>query len=154
MNPSSLDSQLNVVPSTPKDSQEREGFLHKCDERSSSCHKRPFSRFSSSLGNDLISPPVLKQVKNRALHEKYIDQLHCREAKRKSACVRKGYAGGKENTARDNVQELDVVRTAKNDLVSHARDAINQLQTSTLSTSSDFDNDGFSSNSDAIEDQS
>ncbi|KAJ8769352.1 hypothetical protein K2173_002556 [Erythroxylum novogranatense] len=47
-----------------------------------SASKKLLSRFSGSLVKDLVSTPVLKQMKNKALHEKYIDRLHCREVKR------------------------------------------------------------------------
>lgn len=142
VNPSGHGSQQNDV-STPQHLQEKQGFLQKCHERCSG-QKKPLSRFRSSCWTDLVSPPVLKQVKNRALHEKYIDQLHCREAKRKAACAR----AGKENRGQANVQKIDVVRAAKNALVSDARDAINKLQdlqTNAKDDSFDFDNDGVSS---------
>lgn len=148
MNPSTLDSQLNVVFSTPEHLQEKQGSLQKCHERSSG-NKRPLSRFSSSCGMDLVSPPVLKQVKNRALHEKYIDQLHFREAKRKAASARTGKSiMGKENRGKINVQKMDVVRAAKNALVSDVRDAIIQLQHLQANGlgNSDFDDDGVDNN--------
>ncbi|KAF2295737.1 hypothetical protein GH714_033773 [Hevea brasiliensis] len=108
VSPSIQDSQLNDA-STPQHLQEKLGFLQKSLGRSSSGQKKPLSRFRSSCGLDLVSPPVLK-VKNRALHEKYIDQLHCREAKRRAACAR----AGKENCGQANIQKIDVVRAAKN----------------------------------------
>ncbi|CAK7354392.1 unnamed protein product [Dovyalis caffra] len=150
MNASTEDSQLPVKISTPKHSQQKQGFLHTLLERSSSGHKKPLSRLSS-CGIDIVSPPVLKQVKNRALHEKYIDQLHCREAKRKAAYARAGKSvAGKENRGEINVQKIDVVRAAKSTLVSDVRDAINQLQyvRADGSTSSDFDDDGVGSDDD------
>ncbi|KAJ9170475.1 hypothetical protein P3X46_018581 [Hevea brasiliensis] len=139
VSPSKQDSQLNDV-STPQHLQEKLGFLQKSLGRSSSGQKKPLSRFRSSCGLDLVSPPVLKQVKNRALHEKYIDQLHCREAKRRAACAR----AGKENCGQANIQKIDVVRAAKNALVSDARDAINKLQdlqTDAKGDSSDLDDE-------------
>ncbi|KDP32158.1 hypothetical protein JCGZ_12619 [Jatropha curcas] len=140
MNPSRQISHLNDVISTPNHLQEKQGFLRKCHERSNSGQEKPFSRFRSSCGPDIVSPPVLKQVKNRALHEKYIDQLHSREAKRKAACVR----AGKENMRQSNIQKIDMVRAAKNALVSDARDAIDKLkhlQTVANNNSSDSDDE-------------
>ncbi|KAH8481357.1 hypothetical protein Peur_067562 [Populus x canadensis] len=151
-NSSMQDSKLAVEISTPEHSQEKLGFLHKLHE-SSSDHKRPLLRLSS-CGIDIVSPPVLKQVKNKALHEKYIDQLHCREAKRKAAHARAGKSvAGKENRGEINVQKIDVVRAAKNALVSDVRDAIYQLQDvqTNASSSSDFHDDGVGSDDDGGE---
>ncbi|KAF2283846.1 hypothetical protein GH714_016480 [Hevea brasiliensis] len=103
VNLSRQDTQMKNAVSTPKHSQEKQGFLQKCHERSSSGQKKPLSRFRSSCETDLVSPPILKQVKNQALHEKYIDQLHCREAKRKAACAQVG----KENSGQVNIQKVD-----------------------------------------------
>ncbi|KAJ6745184.1 FINGER CCCH DOMAIN PROTEIN putative (DUF3755)-RELATED [Salix koriyanagi] len=150
MNPSTQDSQLAVKISTPEQSKVKQGFLHKFHERSSSGHKKPLSRLSS-CGIDIVSPPVLKQVKNRALHEKYIDQLHCREAKRKAAYARAGKSAGKKNRVEINVQKIDV-RAAKNSLVSDVRDALNHLHDlqANAGSSSDFD-DGVGSDDDGGE---
>uniref|UniRef100_A0A6N2N8N0 Myb-like domain-containing protein n=1 Tax=Salix viminalis TaxID=40686 RepID=A0A6N2N8N0_SALVM len=151
MNPSTQDSQLAVKISTPEQSKVKQGFLHKFHERSSSGHKKPLSRLSS-CGIDIVSPPVLKQVKNRALHEKYIDQLHCREAKRKAAYERAKKSAGKKNRVEINVQKIDVVRAAKNSLVSDVRDALNHLHDlqANAGSSSDFD-DGVGSDDDGGE---
>jgi len=152
MNPSTQDSQLAVKISTPEHSKVKQGFLHKFHEKSSSGHKKPLSRLSS-CGINIVSPPVLKQVKNRALHEKYIDQLHCREARRKAAYARAGKSAGKKNRGEINVQKIDVVRAAKNSLVSDVRDALNHLHDlqANASSSSDFDDDGVSSDDDGGE---
>ncbi|KAF9681421.1 hypothetical protein SADUNF_Sadunf06G0224200 [Salix dunnii] len=152
MNPSTQDSQLAVKISTPEHSKVKQGFLHKFHERSSSGHKKPLSRLSS-CGIDIVSPPVLKQVKNRALHEKYIDQLHCREAKRKAAYARAGKSVGKKNRGEINVQKIAVVRAAKNSLVSDVRDALNHLHDlqANAGSSSDFDDDGVGSDDDGGE---
>ncbi|KAJ6995397.1 hypothetical protein NC653_018000 [Populus alba x Populus x berolinensis] len=152
MNPSTQDSQLAVKISTPEHSKVKQGFLHKFHEKSSSGHKKPLSRLSSR-GINIVSPPVLKQVKNRALHEKYIDQLHCREAKRKAAYARAGKSAGKRNSGEINVQKIDVVRAAKNSLVSDVRDALNHLHDlqANASSSSDFDDDGGGSDDDGGE---
>ncbi|KAK9284326.1 hypothetical protein L1049_023497 [Liquidambar formosana] len=88
VNPSTQAFQQSVILSTPEHAPEKQGLLQKFRERSSSGHKKSLSRLISSCGTALVSPPVLKPVKNRALHEKYIDQLHCREAKRKAASAK------------------------------------------------------------------
>ena len=63
------------------------------------------------------------------MHEKYIDQLNCREANRKAACakaekLRKGELMKEEGS----VQRKDAIKAAKNALVFGARDAINEFQ--------------------------
>ncbi|XP_042519020.1 uncharacterized protein LOC122092792 [Macadamia integrifolia] len=99
--------------------------------------------FSSQ--NGLTSPLVLKEVKNLSLHEKYIDQLHCREARRTAAS---SYAAkhivteynGKEN----HMQTSDVIKIARNALVSGALDMINEfkhLQANGLVNNDDCDDD-------------
>ncbi|KAJ6743727.1 FINGER CCCH DOMAIN PROTEIN putative (DUF3755)-RELATED [Salix viminalis] len=123
MNPSTQDSQLAVKISTPEQSKVKQGFLHKFHERSSSGHKKPLSRLSS-CGIDIVSPPVLKQKKS----------------------------AGKKNRVEINVQKIDVVRAAKNSLVSDVRDALNHLHDlqANAGSSSDFD-DGVGSDDDGGE---
>ncbi|KAG5627676.1 hypothetical protein H5410_012894 [Solanum commersonii] len=77
----------------------KESLLRKCLERSSLTQKKHRSRLSDSSGATLTSPPVLKPIKNKALHERYVDQLHCREAKRKAATSKtaKGNQNKNEN---------------------------------------------------------
>lgn len=117
-----------VMVCTPKKLLEKQGFVHKCHERSSSGRKKHHSRLVNSGTGALVSPPVLKQIKNRALHEKYIDQLHTREAKRKAECTQVEKAvPGKENRGYIQIQ-ADKVKAAKNALVSDARYVINQMQ--------------------------
>ncbi|KAL5714554.1 hypothetical protein ACHQM5_016498 [Ranunculus cassubicifolius] len=92
---------------------------------SSSNKKKSFSRFRDSSLTPLVSPPVLKRVKNMAIHEKYIDQLHNREAKRMAGgrkCV------GVEDDRKGKVQKVDVIKAAKNALVCDARDMIKTFQ--------------------------
>ncbi|XVE86910.1 hypothetical protein DITRI_Ditri18aG0073600 [Diplodiscus trichospermus] len=141
----SMHALPNVMLSTPTNLLEKQGFLQKCHERSSGTKKH-----SSKLGNScttaLTSPPVLKQIKNRALHEKYIDQLHSRDAKRKAESARAGKEVlGKENKGSIQVQKIDEVRAAKNALVSDAKHVINQLQlqTTSVDNSLDLDNDDY-----------
>lgn len=148
--------QPSVVLSTPKHLKKKQGLLQNCNERSSS-QKKPLSRFSGSCGTALASPPVLKQVKNRVLHDKYIDQLLNRDAKRKAASEHTKKATLQtENRKEVQFQKLDVVRSAKNALVSDAREAISMLQhiqTNATSSSSDLDDDVFRS-SDNDDDES
>jgi hypothetical protein len=82
------------------------------------CQKKEMSRFSKE---GIVSPPVLKQVKNRVMHDRYIDRLRTREAKRKTVFKRSTKGSKKED-------KIDVVKAAKNALVSEARDVINQLR--------------------------
>ncbi|GMI67979.1 hypothetical protein HRI_000467200 [Hibiscus trionum] len=131
-----------VAFSTPTKLLVKQGFLQKCHERSSGS-KEQHSKLGNSSKEALISPPVLKQIKNKALHEKYIDQLHCREAKRKAESTRAGKVLGKENWG-SQIHGLDKVRAAKNKLVSDTNDVINQLQnlqTASADNSLDMDND-------------
>lgn len=121
--------QPSCALSTPEKLDERQGRLQSCNEKSSLRHGRPLSRFNSPCGPDIVSPPVLKQVKNRVLHEKYINQLRCREARRRAASAqveisKHGIAVSKES----NVQKGGPVESAKIALVSEARDAIEKFQ--------------------------
>ena len=146
----SMHALPNVMLSTPKKLLEKQGFLQKCHERSSSGPKKHHSKLGNSCTGALISPPVLKQIKNRALHEKYIDQLHSREAKRKADSARaEKEVLGKENRGSIQIQKIDKVRAAKNALVSDARYVINQmqlLQTTSVDNSLDLDNDDYDDN--------
>ena len=89
--------------------------------------KKSLSRF----GGEIVSPPVLKQVKNKALHEKYIDQLHCREENRKVASKKGGKGkSGEEGGVKgeSSGKRKDAVKAAKNALVFGARDAISEFE--------------------------
>ncbi|KAF9608042.1 hypothetical protein IFM89_005192 [Coptis chinensis] len=71
---------------------------------------QPLSRFRGTSKAPLESPAVLKQIKNLAFHEKYIDRLHSRDARR--------VAGGRQCTAikedrEENVQRMDVIKAVK-----------------------------------------
>ncbi|KAJ4895741.1 Homeodomain-like superfamily protein [Raphanus sativus] len=91
---------------------------------------------SSKDQANLVSPPVLKQVKNKALHEKYIDHLHVREAKRKAEYNR---LVGKENVR--PVDNQTNVRAAKDALYFDVQDAVQKLkglETENSSSSSEF----------------
>ncbi|KAK4768944.1 hypothetical protein SAY86_027094 [Trapa natans] len=122
VDPSGKVTSSSCMFSTPETAGKYQAFLHNLRERSSSNSKKPLSRFHKLDENSkvLVSPPVLKPVKNRAMHEKYLDQLHCRESKRNAVSV-----GAKiENGLKINV----VGRAAKEVLVSDARDAIHLLR--------------------------
>lgn len=147
--------QPNDVLSTPKNLLGNMQLLQKCSERFSSGHKKPPSRFSNSCETALFSPPVLKQVKNRALHEKYIDQLHSREAKRVASSRHPGKFTSREGGKECNIQKVDVVRAAKNALVSGVRDAIDKLKhvhASATRNNSDLYDDVSTSDDDDAED--
>lgn len=142
---------------TPERNKEGLHHLRKCLERSSSDQKKHRSRLSGSSGSTLTSPPVLKPIKNKALHERYIDQLHCREAKRKAATSRtaKGHQN-KNDHKNENVIKTDVIKAAKNALMSEARDAINQfqnLQTCAMDSYNDDDDDYFDENHNPDDDE-
>ncbi|KAM1073940.1 hypothetical protein ACFX14_018952 [Malus domestica] len=142
------ESHASVIPSTPKNLQEKKKILQNRSQRSSSGHKKRLLRFSSSCGKPLVSPRVLKQVRNKVRHEKYIDQLHTREATRKAASTR-------TQQSTSGIGEVDAVRTAKIALVSDARDAINKLQhlqANVTGDSSDFDDGGIISDDEEGED--
>ncbi|CAN0917613.1 hypothetical protein LINGRAHAP2_LOCUS30405 [Linum grandiflorum] len=149
LEPCAQDSQLKQVPSTPKNMQQKVLSLEKLSD---SGQKKPLSRFSNSRQPDIVTPPVLKKVKDRFLHEKYIDQLHCREAKRKAAFsrVRKSTAG-KENAVvqSNNIQNIDAIKAAKNALSFEARDAIDQLR----SLQSDPNSDSSDCNGDSVDEE-
>ncbi|CAH8353119.1 unnamed protein product [Eruca vesicaria subsp. sativa] len=96
----------------------------------------PIRPGSSKDQTSLVSPPVLKQVKNKALHEKYIDHLHLREAKRR--------AEYKRLVGKENVRPMDNqtnVRAAKDALFFDVQDAVQKLkglETEDSSSSSEF----------------
>ncbi|KAM7276226.1 hypothetical protein ACFE04_018092 [Oxalis oulophora] len=152
-NPHVEANPTNATLSTPKLAKVKPKFLHN-EKSSSGCNKKPLSRFSGSCLTAVVSPPVLKQVKNRALHEKYIDQLHCREAKRKTASERtkKAFAGKENRTSVCSwAVDVDVVKAAKSALASDTRDAINQLknlQAGSPSNCSDFEDEAICTDDD------
>ncbi|KAF3647987.1 putative U-box domain-containing protein 44-like [Capsicum annuum] len=132
----------NTIFLTPECNKEGLNYLRKCLERSSSTHKKHRSRLSGSSVATLTSPPVLKPIKNKALHERYVDQLHCREAKRKAAASRTAKVQQNKNDHQnENVIKVDVIKAAKNALISEARDAINQFQNLQNSFNDDDDDD-------------
>ncbi|KAF3340925.1 hypothetical protein FCM35_KLT09769 [Carex littledalei] len=90
-----------------------------CEDRLNSDPEIKLKPGSSQNQPDL-SPAVLKPVKNMELHEKYIDHLHCVDARRK-ACVRACGNKGKEIDLGTKAGELKDAKTA---LVSEAQDFI------------------------------
>ncbi|EPS64978.1 hypothetical protein M569_09807, partial [Genlisea aurea] len=66
-----------------------------------------------------FSPPVLKQIKNKALHESYIDQLHQRDAKRKLESLKN--AKRNEKQMNNDLKVVNSVKVARNALVSDAQ---------------------------------
>ncbi|XP_030455763.1 uncharacterized protein LOC115676879 isoform X2 [Syzygium oleosum] len=132
--------ELTSVLVTPDNLQKMQGSLLKCRERSSSGNKKPVSRFCSSSRIPLMSPPVLKQVKNRALHEKYLDQLHSREVKRNSALEVK-VTSREANKIEVDAKKMGAVKAAKHALLSDVNDAINQLQHLQGNVATDSDED-------------
>ncbi|KAL0452781.1 UNVERIFIED_CONTAM: hypothetical protein Slati_1256200 [Sesamum latifolium] len=110
-------------------------------------------RLNSSQKAAFASPPVLKQIKNKALHEKYIDQLHCRDAKRKAESLRNVKCIPDKKSADLKANSVKVARDA---LVLDAQDAIHQLRSLQASTNDNLDDDDDNisrSNEDEDEDE-
>ncbi|KAD5960913.1 hypothetical protein R6Q59_013936 [Mikania micrantha] len=125
---------LNLMLTTPDRNQEADDARKRC-----STAGRSVSRFSGSHGTTLVSPPVLKQVKNKALHEKYIDLLNCREANRKAASAKAGKANkSKVMKQESSAERKEMVKAAKNALVFGAKDAINEFQHQQAKALNDF----------------
>lgn len=95
---------------------------------SSSASKKQFSKLKRPVKPDFASPPVLKQIKNKALHERYIDQLHCRDAKRKAESLRNARSSHGRSVKNSGHSELNLVKVAKDALVFEAQDAINKFR--------------------------
>ncbi|KAK6923222.1 hypothetical protein RJ641_011526 [Dillenia turbinata] len=134
-----------MMVSTPECKLGQRMVLQICDSRSSSGHKKHLLRFNSSFGAAVVSPPVLKPIRNIQLHEKYVDLLHCREAKRRAASKVERLNSRKVNSRDCPISNTNMVKAAKNALVSEARDAISQfqhLQANVINSSSDLDDDG------------
>ncbi|KAL2904113.1 Mis18-binding protein 1 [Bienertia sinuspersici] len=119
----------------------------------SSGHKKCLSRLNGKGESPLTSPPVLKKVKNMVLHEKYIDQLHTREHKRKvafSRCMKS--AQNQKNGQENSVHLKDIIKTAKEALVSEAKDVINKYRHSQANIMEEFsDSEELSSDNDEHE---
>ncbi|XP_073020875.1 LOW QUALITY PROTEIN: uncharacterized protein [Primulina eburnea] len=97
-------------------------------ETSSSACKKQFSKLKRPGETRFVSPPVLKQIKNKALHERYIDQLHCRDAKREAESLRNARSIHGRSVKNPGNLEVNLVKVAKDALVFEAQDAINQFR--------------------------
>ncbi|KAL2937952.1 Mis18-binding protein 1 [Bienertia sinuspersici] len=120
----------------------------------SSGHKKCLSRLSGKGESPLSSPPVLKKVKNLVLHEKYIDQLHTRDHKRKVAFSRCMKSAQYQKNSQENSFHLkDIIKTAKEALVSEAKDVINKYRHSQANIMEEFSNSEELLSSDNDEDE-
>lgn len=154
VNPSAETLQPNDVQLTPKCLLRSLDLSSKSHDRSSSGYKKCLSRFSDRSESPLTSPPVLKKVKNMALHEKYIDQLHIRERKRKvafSRCIKS--AQNQKDGEENSVRMPNIIKAAKDALVSDAKDAINEFRYSQANILEAFSDSEEILNSDNDEDE-
>ncbi|KAK1351657.1 DnaJ subfamily C member 2 [Heracleum sosnowskyi] len=140
ISPSSNALRQGVNCSTPK--QGESNLLRRCQEPSSSARRMQCSRFNSVNETSLESPPVLKPIKNKALHEKYLDQLHAREVKRRAAAARAAKSSLKVLDGKECRVQKNAVESAKNALLLDARDAINQFRHEQANDFSSFPDDG------------
>ena len=101
------------------------GFLHKCSGGSSSAHKKMLSRFKPLAQANQPSPEVLKRIKNMALHEKYIDQLHNRDARRKYVASSSAADRVSKN---EGEKQTGALKAAKTALMSEAKEFISHFQ--------------------------
>ncbi|KAK8959397.1 hypothetical protein KSP40_PGU017719 [Platanthera guangdongensis] len=85
-------SLINISSLATLQSPETSSLSQQPDTKSSS-NLTMFTRFKLLHSPTAPSPEVLKQIKNRALHDRYIDQLHHREARR-AMLAKKSNAGG------------------------------------------------------------
>ncbi|KAL0928532.1 hypothetical protein M5K25_000420 [Dendrobium thyrsiflorum] len=117
---------LNTTSTSP--------FLSQQPGEKFSANTQKFSRFKLLTSPDGPSPQVLKQIKNRALHDRYIDQLHHREARRVMLAKKSkvDYLGKLEHGG------LKAARTA---LISDAKSFIHHFQHSAANLMDEFDTD-------------
>lgn len=115
----SVDIPKTISPVSPG-SLSSPSFLRKCSGGRLSAHQKVLSRVKSLSQASNPSPEVLKRIKNVALHEKYIDQLHNRDARRKYTAARAG-----KNEGALKIVGLTAARTA---LMSEAREFISHFQ--------------------------
>lgn len=123
-NGSIIELPQNGSPGT-SDSFTTPDFLMKCSERSSSAPKKLLSRFKPTDADP--SPEVLKRIKNVALHERYIDHLHSREARRRAYPKRSDIAAG-ANSMIENKLKSGILTDARASLITEARKVIGQFQ--------------------------
>lgn len=150
--PSPLNFQEGTAFASPAPKQ-GSGIFTTCRQMSSSAQRKHLSRLNNSHKAAFVSPPVLKQIKNKALHEKYIDKLHCRDAKRKAESLRNGKNIMDQIDEKVNHLKPNLVKVAKDALVSDAQDAINQLRSLQSGTNYSIDDDDTTSCSDEDEDE-
>ncbi|KAI3946527.1 hypothetical protein MKX01_017743 [Papaver californicum] len=122
--------------STPESKFNKKGCNQECNENSC-VREKPLSRFRNSCETALVSPPVLKQVKNRALHEKYIDQLHCRGARRTAGSTKCNVA--REHKKESTAKKKDDITVARNALIFEANDIISKFKEAQADVVSDND---------------
>ncbi|XP_047940147.1 uncharacterized protein LOC125187571 [Salvia hispanica] len=125
--PSPSNLQADTTFASPEPSK-ASSFLTACRPVSSSSPKKHRSRLNGFQKAGFVSPPVLKQIKNKALHEKYIDQLHCRDAKRKAEALRNSRNIKGQIDEKANCLNQHFVKAAKDALVSDAQDAISKFR--------------------------
>lgn len=114
------------TPATPQCVPTPVGFLKRCSERSLSARKGTHSRFRPPDQANYMSPEVLKPIKNMVLHEKYINQLHCREARRRTLAKATSSSAARDSR---NVTSLKPdLRAARTALLSEAKDAVTHFQ--------------------------
>ncbi|KZV51695.1 hypothetical protein F511_29521 [Dorcoceras hygrometricum] len=130
------------------------GVLTRFRETSSSTPKKQFSKSKTSVRPDFASPPVLKPIKNMARHERYIDQLHCRDAKRKAESLRNARSIHGRSDKNSGLLEVNLVKAAKDALIFEAQDAINQFRSQQSSMLHDkIDDNSSESGEDASYDE-
>eukprot|EP01018_Ginkgo_biloba_P002804 Gb_35681 [translate_table: standard] len=130
--PSLLLPTINT-PITPNCVPRTAGISSSDQSLSLHCTKT-LSRFSADahlqLQKQLVSPEVLKRIKNPALHDKYIDLLHSREVARKKTWAQN--AKVQSNPFQTKVLDLpktEVVCAAKAAVIAEAQQVIRQSQT-------------------------
>ncbi|KAG1371215.1 hypothetical protein COCNU_16G003090 [Cocos nucifera] len=148
--PNSLHLELPEImsPETPDCIRNPSSFLQKCNERSSSSHRKMLSRFNTSEADP--SPEVLKQIKNITLHERYIDHLHCRDARRRT-CTKT--ANPIADRCKKTSSELGIgaLKAARTALISEAKECIShfqQMQANSFDNHESFDTEDKNADTD------
>ncbi|KAL4186427.1 hypothetical protein AMTRI_Chr09g14080 [Amborella trichopoda] len=124
------DSPLCSLPPTPDCLYKPSTFLQSNQKVHPVLHSKPLSEIKNiQVQQGLMSPEVLKQVKNLALHEKYIDQLHSREMKRNMGS-RNSSIG---NNVGGDLQDRGVFKVARTALVTETMDVLKKLESNETS---------------------
>ncbi|KAI0530770.1 hypothetical protein KFK09_000318 [Dendrobium nobile] len=105
-----------------------------------SANSKMLSRFKLLTSPDGPSPQVLKQIKNRALHDRYIDQLHHREARRVKL-AKKSEVEDLGNRKCFSKPERGALKAARSALISDAKSFIHHFQHSVANPMDEFDAD-------------